>query len=227
MAAPAALVSMEVFYLLPALLLMAGTLVPLLMPGAIQSTKNADLRDGQSTSVRDLGMAALGWAYIAWLPAFMVPLARLEEGSVLLVLAGLATALSDVGAFTAGRVFGAHGRHRLAPRISPNKTWEGAAGNLAGAAIGVALTWLALREVRPETATFLLHTTVLPITIAVGAVWGDLFESAIKREFGAKDTGAWLPGFGGLLDRVDSLLFVVPLVYFQYHFASMLTSIFN
>jgi phosphatidate cytidylyltransferase len=152
----------------------------------------------------------------------MVLMSRLEGGSVLLVLVGLSTALSDVGAFAAGRLFGSHGRHPLAPRISPNKTWEGVGGNLAGAAVGVALTLLALRGVWPEATWTLLQVAILPITVAVGAVWGDLFESAVKREFGAKDAGAWLPGFGGLLDRVDSLLIVMPLVYFQYHLASLL-----
>ena len=54
----------------------------------------------------------------------------------------------------------------------------------------------------------------LPPLVAIGAVWGDLFESALKREFGTKDAGAWLPGFGGLLDRIDSLILVLPLGYY-------------
>jgi phosphatidate cytidylyltransferase len=111
-----------------------------------------------------------------------------------------------VGAFVIGKLLG---KHKLAPRISPNKTWEGVMGNLLGAGIGVSLLSVVLGGVLglPQIA-------LLSVVIAAGSLWGDLFESAIKREFGAKDAGAWLPGFGGLLDRIDSLIFVVPLVYY-------------
>ena len=97
----------------------------------------------------------------------------------------------------------------MAPRVSPNKTFEGAAGNLLGAYLGIALTHFALPE-----ETRLRTVMALPALIALGAIWGDLVESAIKREFGAKDAGAWLPGFGGLLDRIDSFIMVIPLVYY-------------
>jgi phosphatidate cytidylyltransferase len=119
---------------------------------------------------------------------------------------GLSIALSDVGAFTIGRLFG---RHRLAPAVSPNKTWEGAAGNVVGAYVGVAL----MRFAFPPD--FPLPVAVgLPLVVAIGCVWGDLIESLFKREFGMKDVGTWLPGFGGMLDRVDSLIVVAPLSYF-------------
>ena len=71
------------------------------------------------------------------------------------------------------------------------------------------LMYIALPDTLPLQLVFLL-----PAVIALGAVWGDLLESTLKREFQAKDTGSWLPGFGGLLDRVDSLILVVPLVYY-------------
>jgi phosphatidate cytidylyltransferase len=108
----------------------------------------------------------------------------------------LATALSDVGAFTAGKLFGRHTPH-LAQRLSPSKTVAGLGGNLAGAALGVLL----LQPQRP----------LLLLVVAIGAVWGDLLESLLKRSAGAKDAGSWLLGFGGLLDRLDSLLVVLPL----------------
>ena len=113
--------------------------------------------------------------------------------------------MSDVGAFVIGKSLG---KHKLCPRISPKKTWEGVGGNFLGAYLGMAgmysvlnfnLGWL---------------TWVLPAFIAVGALWGDLVESALKREFAAKDAGQWLPGFGGLLDRIDSLILVLPLGFF-------------
>ena len=119
---------------------------------------------------------------------------------------GLAVASSDVGAFVAGSSLG---RHRMAPRISPSKTWEGGAGNFVGAYLAVALMGFAL-----PGQTFWLLTLALPPAIALGGIWGDLVESAIKREFEVKDAGGWLPGFGGLLDRIDSLLLVAPLIFY-------------
>jgi phosphatidate cytidylyltransferase len=123
-------------------------------------------------------------------------------GPALLLSLGLAVGLSDVGAFTIGRLCG---RRPLAAALSPSKTWAGLVGNLAGAALGVLL----LSDFLPPTVSWL----GLALVVAVGAVWGDLLESLLKRSAGVKDTGAWLPGFGGLLDRLDSLLLVLPLVY--------------
>ena len=127
-------------------------------------------------------------------------------GAGMLLVIGLAVALSDVGAFTVGRTLG---RHRLAPRLSPNKTWEGLGGNVLGALAGVA----AMMYAWPPGVGWPL-ALVIAALIGLGAAWGDLVESAIKREFSAKDAGAWLPGFGGLLDRIDSFIIVVPLVYY-------------
>ena len=187
--APAALLSMDVFYLLPPLLLTIATVQPLLFREA----------DG----VRHLAFSVLGWGYLAWFLSHFVVMARWTDGGPGL---GLAVAMSDVGAFVVGK---AAGRHALAPRISPNKTWEGIIGNVLGAYSGVAILAFTL------PADLRLPLLIgLPLLVAVGAVWGDLVESSIKREFGVKDTAAWLPGFGGLLDRIDSLLVVVPLTYY-------------
>ncbi len=192
LAGPAALFAPGVFQALPPLLLLAGTLQPLVR---------------RESGVRHFAFAVLGWGYIAWFLAHLMLLYRYVDGGpgILLVL-GLATGLSDIAAFTVGRRFG---KHPLAPAISPNKTWEGVAGNVLGAYLGVGLLAVALpAPIRP------LLVALLPLVIAAGAVWGDLLESRIKREFGVKDAGAWLPGFGGLLDRVDSFLIVIPLVYY-------------
>jgi phosphatidate cytidylyltransferase len=193
-AAPIALVSLDGFHLLPPLLLIIATLQSLVFGG---------VRAG----VRHLAFAVLGWGYIAWFLAHMMLIHKyIEGGPGILLAVGLAVAMSDVGAFVIGRLFG---RHKMAPRISPNKTWEGAAGNLIGAYLGVVLMSFALPE-----KTFWVLIVVLPVVVALGAIWGDLVESAIKREFKVKDAGVWLPGFGGLLDRIDSLLLVVPLTYY-------------
>ena len=126
-------------------------------------------------------------------------------GAATFVALAVAVALSDVGAFLVGRRFG---RTQLSPLLSPAKTRAGVGGNLAGAALGVALFAPVL------VGSFGIGPTALLVPIvAIGAVWGDLLESAAKREAGQKDAGRWLPGFGGILDRIDSLLVVLPLTY--------------
>lgn len=191
---PVALVSMDAFRILPPVLLMVATLQPLFFGSS-------------KTNVRDLAFGALGWGLIAWFLAHLVlTLVYVDEGPALLLILGLAVALSDVGAFVTGKAIG---RHKLALRVSPNKTWEGALGSVIGAYLGVGLMFFAV----PDKSLWLL-LSAFPIVIALAAVWGDLIESAIKREFGAKDAGNWLPGFGGILDRIDSLLIAAPLTYY-------------
>lgn len=155
---------------------------------------------------RSAAHAFLGVAYIPLLLSHAVLFSiRIEGGDALLLTLGLAVAMSDVGAFTFGKLFG--GR-KLAPRLSPNKTWAGACGNVLGAYAAFAIRSGTL----PDIQTWALF--LLPALVAVAAVAGDLFESLIKRSFGVKDAAGWLPGFGGLLDRVDSLLFVLPVAYY-------------
>jgi len=193
-AAPVALHSPLAFYALPAVLLVVATIQPLLFQ---------DVGGG----MRSLAFAVFGWGYLAWLLGhFMLLHLYVYGGPGLLLALGLAVALSDVAAFITGKCLG---RHKLAPRLSPNKTWEGMGGNFLGASAGIGLMSFALPTALATSLVFLLIAVV-----ALGAVWGDLLESALKREFQAKDAGTWLPGFGGLLDRVDSLIIVLPLVYY-------------
>lgn len=192
--AAVALLEINAFYLLPPLLLIIATLQPLTF---------GDIRQG----VRHLAFASVGWAYISWFLAHAVLIHRwVADGPGILLAVGTAVATSDVGAFVVGKTFG---KHKLAPQLSPNKTYEGAVGNFLGAYLGFGLLHFALPD-----ETMLPLVVALPPLIALGAIWGDLVESAIKREFGAKDAGAWLPGFGGLLDRIDSFIMVIPLVYY-------------
>ena len=131
----------------------------------------------------------------------------LSEGKMpgLVLSVGLGVALSDVGAFCAGKALGGP---KLAPQLSPGKTWGGVLGNILGAALALALTAYALPGLQ------LWQMGLLALTIALGSVWGDLLESLLKRQHDVKDAGAFLPGFGGLLDRIDSLLIVAPLVFY-------------
>jgi len=130
----------------------------------------------------------------------------IDQGAALLLALGWSVALSDVFAFAIGKSLG---RHKLTPRLSPKKTWEGMAGNFIGAYLGMGIMYTTLQLDLPGYIAW-----VFPAIIAAGALWGDLLESAIKREFEVKDAGQWLPGFGGLLDRIDSLLLVLPLAFY-------------
>jgi phosphatidate cytidylyltransferase len=115
------------------------------------------------------------------------------------------TALNDVAQFISGTVFG---RHRIAPGISPNKTWQGLAG---GVAVTLALSLLLGRYLRLADARHLAGYAVL---LSVGGFCGDLMFSAAKRAYGVKDFSQLIPGHGGILDRVDSLVVTAPLLYF-------------
>ncbi|NMG75016.1 phosphatidate cytidylyltransferase [Aromatoleum diolicum] len=136
-------------------------------------------------------------------------MAHLRLVSPWLLLAAIASvSVADISAYFTGRAFG---RHKLAPGISPGKTWEGAAGAVAGVmAFGLMLVLTSSSElVRGFSLPILL-----PLLVAFTAVsiQGDLFESLLKRQAGVKDSGALLPGHGGILDRIDSLTSTLPLV---------------
>jgi len=126
-----------------------------------------------------------------------------------LLLAAIASiSVADISAYFTGRAFG---RHKLAPGISPGKTWEGAAGAVAGVVLfGMTLVLTSSSEVVRGFSLPLL----LPLLVAFTAVsiQGDLFESLLKRQAGVKDSGTLLPGHGGILDRIDSLTSTLPLV---------------
>lgn len=144
-------------------------------------------------------------AYIGLLLSTLVLTRDLDHGRDWVLVGLLSTFATDSGAYAAGRLFG---RHPLAPRISPKKTVEGAIG---GYVVGAAAV-LGLSTGLSTGASF---PTILPLALALplASQAGDLFESWIKRRMGVKDASGLLPGHGGFLDRLDSLLFVFPLVY--------------
>jgi len=152
---------------------------------------------------RRVALAVLGAAYPGLLLASLLPLRRLW-GEWWIVLALTVTWLNDTCAYFAGRAFG---RHKLYERISPSKTWEGALGGAVGSvggALVVAAVWI------PDLP--LWGAAVIGCGAAVLGPVGDLSESMLKRAYGAKDSGRLLPGHGGLLDRIDALLFNAPFV---------------
>ena len=114
--------------------------------------------------------------------------------------------VGDIAALYVGKLIG---RHKLAPRVSPAKTWEGAAASVAAS-----LVYGALYIPRLLTGAPLVEALALTAVANIAGQFGDLCESAMKRGAGVKDSGTWLPGHGGWLDRVDSSLFALPVVYF-------------
>lgn len=173
------------------------------------------IRADTGRAIRDLGLAAVGFVVVPVLLAHGLALGvELDRAGIALFVAlAVACAASDVAAFVVGRRFG----HRpLAPRLSPAKTRAGVVGNVVGAAIGLAPFLPALVPAFGAPLVVLL----VPI-VAAGSVWGDLLESAVKREAGVKDAGRWLPGFGGILDRIDSLLITVALAYWWVRVATL------
>lgn len=128
-----------------------------------------------------------------------------RHGVAFLLAAVIVTVTADVASLLVGSAFG---RHPLAPSISPNKTWE---GFLGGAVAAVLVSVIVVHFIHPWTIKSAL---VLGIVVAVAAPLGDLSQSMIKRHLGVKDMGRLMPGHGGILDRVDGLLFVLPATYF-------------
>lgn len=149
-----------------------------------------------------------GILYIGWLLSHMVALRGLEDGRNWVFFVLFVTWLSDTTAFFTGRRLG---RHKLAPSISPGKTWEGAIGGIGGA---IAMSVLFFTPTPFQLS--LAYWQVIPLSIGVSVLGqaGDVVESLLKRNMGAKDSGTLMPGHGGILDRMDSMIFAGVLVYY-------------
>jgi phosphatidate cytidylyltransferase len=156
--------------------------------------------------ISDTAVVVFGALYIGFTLAHLVLVRSLDDGVVLVLVLLVSVWASDVLAYFVGSLIGSH---KLAPRISPNKSWEGFIAGL----MGTVAVWLALPLVidAPPRTEFLL---AIGVAVAVAALNGDLFESRIKREVGVKDSGQLLPGHGGMLDRIDSLLLVSLVAYY-------------
>jgi phosphatidate cytidylyltransferase len=162
------------------------------------------LADGAEAFRRDLTASILIAVYVPFLLGFGVLLVEPDDGKFQVLGAVLAVVLSDTGGYAAGVFFG---KHPMAPTISPKKSWEGFGGSVVAAAIGSSLFLYLSLDVPFYWG--LLFGAVL----ATVAVCGDLAESMLKRDLGIKDMSHLLPGHGGLMDRLDSILFAVPTAY--------------
>lgn len=163
-----------------------------------------------------IGATLLGAIYVGWLSSYMtllrgtdthyifVPLPHTSPGEWLVVFVAACTWLSDSGALFFGKGLG---RHKMAPNVSPAKTWEGSVGGVGIALLGGLLIghWIHMSTI---------ISLGLALLCAVSGQIGDLCESALKRDLGLKDFGDIIPGHGGILDRIDSILFAAPLGYY-------------
>src|SRR5436190_6870709 len=151
-----------------------------------------------------------GIMYVSWLLNFIQKINFYPgmEGRFYVLYFILVTKFSDLGAYVTGSLFG---KHKMIPRISPGKTWEGFAGAIViSTLVSIGYAKLGGRHLANMTTP---HAVVLGILLSSTAVIGDLIESLFKREAGVKDSGNYFPGIGGILDLLDSLLFNAPLMY--------------
>ena len=175
--------------------------------------------------ILNIGATLLGAVYVGWLCSYLTllhgiqlsgsqrsllvpPIRHTTPGEWIVLFITVSTFLSDTSALFIGRAFG---RHKMAPNISPTKTWEGSIGGLCMSVLGGSLMgwWLHLP---------LVHTVILAFLCGVSGQIGDLCESALKRDLGIKDFRTVMPGHGGVLDRIDSILFSAPLAYYYFIF---------
>ncbi|HEV8649001.1 MAG TPA: CDP-archaeol synthase [Actinomycetes bacterium] len=183
----------DYFLLLPFLFFVLLTLLPVI---------TGEITDAR----RQLGDTLFGYIWIG-LPMAYIAFVKAAQpwGLDFLVIVAVSVATSDIAAYAVGAALKGP---KMIPSINPTKTWSGALGNLLGATVGVALLAIAI----PDEWT-VAGVVALVLTIAVGCAWGDVTESFVKRTFRA-ESSSMMFGFGGILDRVDSLLIALPLSYY-------------
>jgi len=173
-------------------------------------------KERQTVAFTAMSTTLLGFMYVPWLLNFIqkinflptLPGHPLVDGRFYVLYFIVVTKFSDLGAYCTGSLIG---RHKMIPRISPGKTWEGLGGAVVVATIA-SLTFAHLAGTRLAGMHW-VHAIVLGVILSLAAVVGDLIESIFKREAGVKDSGKFFPGIGGILDLLDSLLFNAPLMY--------------
>jgi phosphatidate cytidylyltransferase len=165
----------------------------------------------------DTAQGLFGLIYIAY-PLTLIPLLwKQEDGPALLLFLMVCVWAGDIAALYIGRAFG---RRKLAPRLSPGKTWAGSIASIVGSMIAAGIV-IAISNALTARGNTLLHISeplwqslLLAAILNIAAQLGDLLESAIKRGAGVKDSGTMLPGHGGILDRIDALLLAAPVLWF-------------
>lgn len=165
---------------------------------------------GQDSAAADFGITIGGVLYLGWLGTYLISLRDLPDGQWWVLLVLPAVWIADGGAYIVGRRFG---RHQLAPRVSPKKTWEGYLGGILFGTTGtylLAILWQTKSPIITPQKGLLIGLILSVITPL-----GDLGESMFKRQFGVKDSSALIPGHGGVMDRIDTWLWAAVIGYYM------------
>lgn len=164
---------------------------------------------GRDSAATDLGATLSAAIYIGWLGAYFISLRELDGGMWWVMFTFFIVWLTDTGAYFVGTSFG---KHKLCPRLSPKKTWEGFWGGLITGVVAGALFPLLLKTTGINISP--LRGSVLGLVLALSTPLGDLAVSMVKRQVAKKDSGNLLPGHGGAFDRLDTLLWAMPISYY-------------
>jgi phosphatidate cytidylyltransferase len=198
------------------LMVMVLTLSALLILAA--QISNQDLK----TAISSTSMTMMAVIYVGFFLSHIILLrnwegtkGRVDLGLFLIVLTIAVTFLNDAGAFFIGRKWG---KHKMSPVISPKKSWEGVGGAIVFGIAGAALCKLVFDKWILATNLAWVHCIALGALLVGAAIVGDLVESLFKRDAGIKDSGTIVPGHGGILDRLDSIVFTVPVCYYYVKF---------
>ena len=183
--------------------------VLLIVASAILSLLRYERGDVQASLTFALHLAST--LYLGWLGGYFVSLAHLPQGNWWLMITMIIIWFADMGAYFVGKRFG---RHKITPRLSPNKSWEGyLAGIGFGVFIGIVLSLL-LSRTRLFMGMSLVHSIMLSFLISAISIFGDVFVSMLKRVAGLKDSGRMIPGHGGILDRFDTWIWAVTIAFY-------------
>jgi phosphatidate cytidylyltransferase len=194
------------------------------------------LRKDLKSGLAAVAASGFGTIYIACSLALLISFRADPFQNTLVIFVLFSVWAGDIAAYYVGRSIG---RHKLAPVVSPNKSWEGAVASVIASVVVAALVF----HFHHQLDSFFLHqwtfyTSLVPIKVSlshvlvlgvltnVAAQFGDLFESALKRGAGVKDSGTLLPGHGGMLDRIDALLFAIPTVWYYANLTGLLQAKF-
>jgi len=179
------------FMSLPAYIVGAILLVPI-------------LRNRAKGQLQRVALAIVGFIYFGWMFSHLGFLANSQYAYGYVLYLVLAVEINDIAAFTCGKIFG---KHKLRENISPNKTIEGSIGAICVSLVVPWALWFSFPHFEP------VHLVITGLVVGVGGQLGDLVISYIKRDIGIKDMGAVIQGHGGILDRVDSMIFVAPIFF--------------
>jgi len=167
---------------------------------------------GRAQAATDFAITLSGVFYIGWLGTYLVSLRELDQGLWWVLLVLVAVWLADAGAYIVGKSLG---KHKITPRLSPGKTWEGYLGGIIVGTGGTILLALLFQQFGGlETDNVIIQGAVLGFILSSVTILGDLGESMVKRQVGRKDSGKLLPGHGGVFDRIDSWLWAGVIGYY-------------